>query len=201
MAQNRNGIYGRGHFIRVHHALLNAPAFICLSGTARQVLIDFSGYYDRASDYDTKRSWWKFGIRYTFSMCRFSISRTSFYNALEQLQTKGFIQPHGEDLQSGQPASWLPCERWRKYTPGQAELRLLRTFVKKRGRCAENPAQITFDFPDVKTPSRPDAPEPEIRQAPLAARPAVAGLVGTAAAGQPIRVGDLIPSRFQRKAQ
>lgn len=161
---DRNGMFGRGRFIRVHNSLLESPAFICLSASARQMLIDFVGYYDLASNYDRDISWWNSGIKYTFSMCRFPVGRTAFYDGIAELQKKGFITPHGDDLENGAPASYIPCERWRAWSPNQAQLRVLRRFAKKRKRCTENPCQIQFDFPDASAPSVPATRPTDVRQ-------------------------------------
>ena len=135
------------NFIALRHDLLTAAAFLCLKPTACLVLLDFIGYFEEANGYTITREGADKGIRYSYSMCRFNIGRTTFYATMEKLRMHRFIFPHPDAAPiAGRHHVWRPSSLWKDYTPSQPDLLLLLNFNARRQQSVTEAAQAQFDF-------------------------------------------------------
>lgn len=134
-------------FIRLRHDILTSAAFLCLKHSAQLLVIDFIGYFEENAGYEVTQGDADKGIRYSYAMCRFIMSKNTFYAGLRALQQFRFIYPHPDSRPyKGQHQIWKPSTLWRQFRPGQADLVLLQRFNERRGQSIAMPGQEEFDF-------------------------------------------------------
>lgn len=142
------GMYGESkRFIPLRLDLAQSAAFLTLKALDQMILIDFMGKYQLTSNFDRSMDGYTTPILYTFGMCRWHLSKNSFYRAMRTLQHHQFVIPYWlHKRRRGQAQRWLPQSAWKNYTPDQAELRLLNDYNDRRQSSIEDPAQMTIEF-------------------------------------------------------
>ena len=100
---NRTGrSKGEARHVRLHHWLLNSPAYLSLSPAARAVHVEIFRLYNGANNGRLALS-----VRVAASRCR--IARNTASRALAELQDRGFIEcvtPGAFSLKSRHAAEW-----------------------------------------------------------------------------------------------
>lgn len=142
------GTFGSSRkFVRTRVDLLKAPAYICLSPSARLILRDFIAYYEQQTHFDTDLDTFRLPLKYTFAMCREPICRSTFYRSLAALAQKQFIKPHHQTRQlNGAATYWVALVHWQIWKPDQDGLAILSNFARRRATAHEDRTQLTFDF-------------------------------------------------------
>lgn len=142
------GTYGDSpKFIQLRDDLRTSPAYLCLSPVEQVVLIDFIDHYNQATNFDRDPSKVNKPILYTFGMCAVTISKNTFYRAMEVIQQHGFINVHATtDTKRGMATRWISSIRWRVWKPDAAQLRILNGYNRRRVESIEDPGQLRFAF-------------------------------------------------------
>ncbi len=142
------GMYGASkRFTPLRDDLLNSPAFLSLRPIAALVLIDFMRLYNKRSNFDRDVRAYVDPIIYTYGMCNLLLSRNAFYASIRQLQHHAFIMAYWKvKRERGKAQRWVPCARWKTWTPDDPQLRLLNDYNDRRAQSIENPDQMPLQF-------------------------------------------------------
>lgn len=143
----RGEVVGRGVVDRVYSLIcegfggvddllfhgFRSVAYLCLSHSARLILLDWVGRYEEATGYETDIRLADKGLTYPFRECTEPVSRATFYRAVDELISKGFLEKHPKfQHTTGEHMRYRPSHQWLAYEPTDAELGILAAYQDRR---------------------------------------------------------------------